>query len=79
VALRLLSGRMGGGLILGFIPEFLAKTQVANTYSRPVSIPSLSRSVMCDLPDRTLCPVHALKSYLFSKLTLWGNFFRTTM
>jgi hypothetical protein len=52
------------GVILGFIPEFLAKTQAANTSSRPVSIPSLSRSVTRDLPDRTLYPVSALKFYV---------------
>jgi hypothetical protein len=52
------------GVILGFIPEFLAKTQAANTSSRLVSIPSLSRSVTRDLPDRTLCPVRALKFYV---------------
>jgi hypothetical protein len=53
-----------GRVILGFLPDFLAKTQAANTSSRPVTILSLSRSVIHDLPDRTLCPVHALKFYV---------------
>jgi hypothetical protein len=56
--------REDGWAILAFVPEFLAKIQVANTSSRPVTIPSLSRSVTPDLPDRTLCPVHALKFYV---------------
>jgi hypothetical protein len=60
--MHLPSEGMGG--ILGFVPEFLVKTQVANTSSRPVSIPSLSRSVTRDLPDRTVCPVHALRFYV---------------
>jgi hypothetical protein len=37
--------REGGQVILGFIAGFLAKNQVANASSRPVTILSLSRSV----------------------------------
>ena len=52
-----------GGAVLEFIPGFLAKNQAPNTSRRPVLIPSLSAVVSRDLPDRTLCPVRALKFY----------------
>lgn len=54
----------GGDAVLGWLPGFLAKNQAPSTCRRPVTIPSLSGLVSRDLPDRTLCPVRALKYYL---------------
>ena len=47
----------GGEAILGSVPGFMATNQAALTSRRPVVIPSLSRTVSRDLPDRMLCPV----------------------
>ena len=52
------------GASLGTMPNFMAKNQRQSTTSPPVVIPSLSRTVSGDLPDRTLCPVRALKFYI---------------
>jgi hypothetical protein len=46
------------------VPGFMAKNQALNTSRRPVIIPSLSRTVCRDIPDRKLCPVRALKHYV---------------
>jgi hypothetical protein len=46
------------------VPGFLAKNQVPNTSRRLVIIPSLSATVDKTFPDRTLCPVRALKFYV---------------
>ncbi len=53
-----------GEAVLGFIPGFLAKNQAPNTSRSPIIIPSLSGYVSRDIPDRTLCPVRALKFYV---------------
>ncbi len=50
-----------------FDPTFLAKTQDPSdprTSMCVLMIPALSPTVSTDLPDRTLCPVRALKYYL---------------
>ena len=43
---------------------FLAKTQLPSVASRPFTIPSLSKDLSQSDPDRTLCPVRALRYYL---------------
>jgi len=52
------------GVSLGTLPAFLAKNQRLGTTRPPVEVPSLSRIVSGDIPDRTLCPVRALKFYI---------------
>jgi hypothetical protein len=54
-----------GEVQLAPVPGFLAKNQVPNTSRRPVIIPSLSATVDNPFPDRTLCPVRALKFYVY--------------
>lgn len=52
---------------LSFLPGFLAKTydpSRPDTQLEPVTIPALAPSMGPDLPDRTLCPVRALRFYL---------------
>ena len=52
---------------LSYLPGFLAKTVIPDrpaTALAPVTIPALSPSLGRDLPDRTLCPVRALRFYL---------------
>ena len=47
--------------------DFLAKTVIPDrpaTALAPVTIPALSPSLGRDLPDRTLCPIRALRFYL---------------
>jgi hypothetical protein len=53
-----------GEVQLPSVPGFLAKNQVPNTSRRPVIIPSLSATVDKTFPDRTFCPVRALKFYI---------------
>ena len=43
---------------------FLAKTQLPTVASKPFTIPSLSKDLARSDPDRTLCPVRALRFYL---------------
>lgn len=50
-----------------FVPEFVAKTQkpgMPGTALLPVSVPALSHICSHDLPDRTLCPIRAVRVYL---------------
>jgi hypothetical protein len=42
----------------------LAKNQLPNTSRRLVIVPSLSATVDKAMPDRSLCPVRALKFYV---------------
>jgi hypothetical protein len=53
-----------GEVQLASVPGFVAKNQAPNTPRRPVIIPSLSATVDKTFPDRTLCPVRALKFYV---------------
>ena len=53
-----------GSVSLAFQPGFLAKNQLPSVIPPPIVIPSLSSSCGRDDPDRTLCPVRALKFYL---------------
>ncbi len=43
---------------------FLAKTQLPSVAPKPFTIPSLSKDLSRSDPDRTLCPVRALRFYL---------------
>ena len=58
------SRSQGHGVSLGFVPGFLAKTQSPSASARRVEIPALTNIVDRDLPDRTLCPVRALRFYV---------------
>lgn len=51
-------------MTLSFLPEFRAKNQLADVFSAPIVIPSLTRDLDPDDPDRFLCPVRAIKAYL---------------
>ena len=53
-----------GSVTLLSQPGFLAKTQLPSVASQPFTIPSLANSCGSEDPDRTLCPVRALKHYL---------------
>jgi hypothetical protein len=53
-----------GEVQLVSVPGFLAKNQAPNTSRHPVIIPSQSATVDKTFPDRTLCPVWALKFYV---------------
>lgn len=64
LSFKKLAFREGGEVILAFIPGFLAKNQGPAASRPPVTIPSLSGTISYDLPDRTLCPVRALKFYI---------------
>lgn len=52
---------------------FLAKTQLPSVAPKPFTIPSLSRDLSRSDPDRTLCPVRALKFYLDKVKTSRGS------
>jgi integrase len=56
--------KVRGEVQLAPVPGFLAKNQAPVTSRRPVIIPSLSETVDKTFPDRTLCPVRALKFYV---------------
>ncbi len=62
-----------GSVTLLCQPGFLAKTQLPSVASSPFTIPSLSASCGRDEPDRTLCPVRALKFYLARVKSFRGN------
>ena len=59
-----------GSVTLHFLPEFLAKNQLAGSSSPSVSIKPLSAILCPDDEDRRLCPVRALKRYLKFTRTL---------
>ena len=52
-----------GSLELMFLPEFLAKNQVPGDASPVISIPTLDTVTCPDDPDRSNCPVRALRIY----------------
>jgi hypothetical protein len=52
-----------GSLALRFLPEFLAKNQVPGDPSPVIAVPSLTKVLGDDDPDRLNCPVRALKVY----------------
>ena len=53
-----------GRSYLRIAPEFLAKNQRHNVSRTPFRIPPLTAEVGRDRPDRTLCPVRALRFYV---------------
>lgn len=53
-----------GSVTLLCQPGFLAKTQLPSVAPKPFTIPSLSRDLTRSDPDRTLCPVRALRFYM---------------
>ena len=52
-----------GAISLRFLPDFLAKNQSPNSPSPSILIKPLSSILAHDDPDRTLCPVRALRAY----------------
>lgn len=54
----------GKRLTLRLAPQFLAKNQAPNEVRAPYNIRALSHRVQGDLPDASLCPVRAVRTYI---------------